>query len=888
MDKQKDFYLSDRYDSSFHMLNIYHTSRKRVYYDFTLLLFLAFACLGSVAADYKPAGPLKVGVFENRPIVFTDESSNITGFSIDVLESIAQINNWELEYVHGPWKTVLAKLEEGEIDLLVGIAYKPQRAEKFDFTHETLINNWGVVYRNPDHSISALDDLKGMRIALMDGSTHSREFIKLMEKFSFEFEAVPAKNYAEGLKLTAEGKADAVVINRVMSMISASNYRVLETGIIFNPVEVRFAVRKGEHTGLLDAIDEQLIIQKNDPKSVYNKSLRHWFANTNHSKLPQWVYFALLSVAGIIVILIISNNIIRRQVRLRTAELSESELRFRQLAENINELFWICSPDWKKIFYVSPIYEKIWGNKRIHLYNNPESWLQSVHKDDVEKVREDIALKASGQLNPPEMPEYRVIATDGTERWILSRAYPIRDEDGNVIRIAGIAEDITQRKKAEETIRFMAYHDSLTRLSNRHAFEYKMMTLIEQARSGNVQHVLMYIDLDQFKIVNDTCGHSAGDEMLQSLSHLLDAATSEDMTLARLGGDEFGVLIENTTLEESQLRAQRLLKIIQSFRFTWEDRIFSVGACIGLVMFGDEHKTMAELLSAADMACYAAKETGRNRLHIYNEDDKEMAQRHGDMQWVPRIKHALEEDRFILYKQPIASLQELPHGLQHREFLVRMLDENGEHIQPGAFLPAAERFELMPAIDRWVIHNVFDYLAGQPASVVDPESISFINLSGQVLNDQGFVEFILREFKMNDIPPQSICFEVTETAAIGNLKKATAFIHRLKQEGCHFALDDFGTGMSSFSYLKSLPVDFLKIDGSFILDLLDDPMNQSIVDAITRIGHAADLLVIAEWVESDDVCKELLKIGIDFAQGYGIEKPGPIDDHHNRKNISSA
>ncbi len=834
---------------------------------------------GSILAQTVEKRTIRVGVFDNKPIVFKTKSNTYAGFSLDVLESIAQQEHWKLEYVHDSWKTVYAKLESGDIDLLVGIAYKPERARQFDFTRETLLNNWGVIYRSSSVTVTSLDDLQGKRIALMSGSTHSRVFERTMKEFAFEFDPVEVRNYADGLRAVQDHQADAVVINRVMSMMTASDYSVMETGVIFNPVEVRYASPKGKHADILSAIDRHLVQQKLDADSAYNLSLDKWLGNTGKATLPDWFYVAIAMFLGILSLLIFSNYIIRQKVASRTAALTESELRFRQLAENINEIFWIGSPDWKQVFYVSPAFEKIWSKKRTSLYDNGKLWLDSVHPDDLEALTADLKLKASGQLIPAQFPEYRVISSDGTEHWILARAFPVKDDNGKVERVVGIAEDITQRKKAEETIRFMAYHDSLTKLSNRNAFEFEFQTAIEQARTHEQHHVLMYIDLDQFKLVNDTCGHSAGDQMLKSLAELLNQAVSSNMMLARLGGDEFGVLIKNTSLDEGIQKARELLDIIQGFRFNWEDRMFSVGACIGMVLIGDGYKTMSELLSAADMACYAAKDAGRNRLHVYSQNDEEMSQRHVDMQWVPRIKNALEEDRFVLYRQSIVALQENKKRASHCEFLIRLLDEKGELIQPGSFLPAAERYELMPAIDRWVIHNVFAYIASSmQRAATDKNSIAFINLSAQAINQENFVEFILAELVSNNIKSSSICFEITETAAIGNLDKAIIFINRLKQEGCYFALDDFGTGMSSFSYLKTLPVDFLKIDGLFIQGLLVEPMNESIVDAITRIAHKADLQLIAEWVESDEVYSELVKIGIDYAQGYAIDRPQALSD----------
>ncbi|MCB1800806.1 MAG: EAL domain-containing protein [Gammaproteobacteria bacterium] len=834
---------------------------------------LFWLLLAHSAAGDEPA--FKVGVFENRPIVFEQAPGRYAGLSIDFLESVASRESLRFEYVHGTWKSLLSRLEEGDIDLLVGIAFTPERAERFDYTSQTLINNWGVVYRNASASITSLADLQGKRVALMTASIHSRVFKRLMAEFNFVFEAVQVPTYTDALAAAAAGDADAAVINRVISLLNSDDQNVIETGIIFNPVEVRFAAPKGRHASLLATIDRQLAAQKQDVTSPYHQSMTRWFGAAGRSGLPLWVVYAALGVGLLLLGLAVTTLVIRRQVSVRTRELSESELRFRQLAENINEVFWIGSPDWKTVHYVSPAFERVWGYKPAELYAQPMLWADSVHPDDREQVRRDIERKVSGDLSDPAFRQYRVVSTTGETRWILARAYPITDGRGQVIKIAGIAEDITSRKEADEKIAFMALHDPLTSMFNRFAFEQELALLVADVPAASVQHALLYIDLDQFKIVNDTCGHAAGDELLVRLSALLRSEVDSHGIIARLGGDEFGVILRDSTMDEASAMAQRILAAIEGFRFIWKEKRFAVGASIGLVMLNGHQLTQAELLSAADMACYAAKERGRNRVHVYEHDDAELLRRHGEMQWVSRIALALEDNRFLLHRQRIDSLAPDAGGVAGHEYLLRLLDERGDLIYPDAFIPAAERFALMPRLDRWVVGEVFRHLraeaAGQPGK--NAGQLAFINLSGQVFTDESFADFVINEAQRCQVDMESICFEITETVAISNLGVASRFIDTLSRRGFKFALDDFGSGMSSFSYLKSLQVDFVKIDGVFIRDLFKDPMHAAIVDAMTRIAHTARLRVIAEWVESAEITEWLQQAGVDFAQGYAIERP---------------
>lgn len=432
-------------------------------------------------------------------------------------------------------------------------------------------------------------------------------------------------------------------------------------------------------------------------------------------------------------------------------------------------------------------------------------------------------------------------------------------------------------KRAEDTIRHMAYHDSLTGLINRAEFERRLKRVLFGLKDNKNHHALFYIDLDQFKIINDTCGHVAGDELLKQITVILQKPIRESDTLARLGGDEFGILLENCPISQAQLIANNIIKEVKDFHFAWKNQTFQIGASIGLVMLTDSDQSMTEVLSAADMSCYAAKDAGRNRFHIYSEDDTSLIRRHGEMKWVSRIHKALANNSFILYQQmmlPVDSDSKYPRNY---EFLVRLKDKN-EIIAPGAFIPAAERYNLMPTLDRWVISHAFQCIVEISRS--NPElakSTYFLNLSGTSISDEAFFDFLREQFDKYELSAEQICFEVTETAAITNLAKTVEFIKQLKQLGCKFALDDFGAGLSSFSYLKNLPVDYLKIDGGFVRDMLDDPMDAAIVSAVNNIGHVAGLRTVAEFVESTQIMSELAEIGVDYAQGFALAKPAPVE-----------
>ncbi len=470
-----------------------------------------------------------------------------------------------------------------------------------------------------------------------------------------------------------------------------------------------------------------------------------------------------------------------------------------------------------------------------------------------------------------------LVRRDGTEISINESAAPIRNRSGEIVGIVVVFHDVSRERHYAARLSYQASHDALTGLFNRNEFERRLSRALRSATQYERNHALLYVDLDQFKIVNETGGHAAGDELMRQISTLLQARLREGDTLARLGGDEFGILLENCAPEQAVRIADEIRQAIRDFRFSWSGLPFTLGGSIGLVTITRDGYTLAEVLRAADTACYVAKEKGRNRVHLYSADDTEVSFKQGEMEWVARIQKALEEDRFRLYAQEIVSLSPSIAPGTHFEILLRMLDEQGNLIFPGAFVGAAERYGLMQAVDRWVVTTAFDTYA-QLASDGRGRSIETcsINLSGSSVGDDSFLEFLQMQAAFANVPYSAFCFEVTETVAVADVAKAADFIRRLKTLGCRFSLDDFGSGMSSFGYLKHLPVDYLKIDGGFVKDMLEDPIDRAMVEAINHIGHVMGKKTIAEFVENVQTLEALRIIGVDYGQGHGIARPIPF------------
>jgi diguanylate cyclase (GGDEF)-like protein/PAS domain S-box-containing protein len=488
-----------------------------------------------------------------------------------------------------------------------------------------------------------------------------------------------------------------------------------------------------------------------------------------------------------------------------------------------------------------------------------------------------VSAALSSEHAIPVQESALLVSRDGREFSIADSAAPIRDRQGEVIGAVLVFHDVTEERRTARALRFQAAHDSLTGLINRREFELRLEQALERAAVDSSELALCYIDLDQFKVVNDTCGHAAGDELLRQVALLLQGQLHRRDTLARLGGDEFGLLLEACPQPAAARITAALLEALRSARFTWGGHVFRIGASIGVALIGHPAQTPAQALSAADAACYAAKEAGRDRVKFYHAGDEELARRMGEMTWVSRIHSALEDKRLVLYAQHVVTAN--PHSRvrpRYCEVLSRLREPNGELTAPGAFIPAAERYGLMPRIDQWAVKELLRLLSVMPDAQRDAV-IYGVNLSAVTLSHEGMLGWLSQLIVDHQIAPGLLCFEITETTAISNLSLAREFITRLKALGCAFALDDFGSGMSSFSYLRSLNVDYLKIDGTLVEDAARDPVSRAMVDAITRVGHTMGIQTIAESVEDEPTLAAMREIGVDYVQGFAVARPQPLE-----------
>ena len=527
------------------------------------------------------------------------------------------------------------------------------------------------------------------------------------------------------------------------------------------------------------------------------------------------------------------------------------------------------------IEYLNPVAEELTGWRLDDAQGRHiDDIFRGFHEETCEPLENPLSVAIRRSRAIKSVRPTLLIKRDGHEMYIENTASPIRDGSGACSGGVLVFHDVSESRELNRKLSYHASHDILTGLVNRREFEARLERSLRSAKARESAYALCHIDVDQFKIINDSCGHSAGDALLGQVGTLLKTKIRWRDTLARLGGDEFAVLLESCSLDEAMRMAEQLCDTIRNYKFVWEERTFRLGCSIGVVPLSGDSEDVAALLSAADSACQAAKEAGRNRVYSFQENDIDLMRRRREMQWAARINNALEESRFELFRMTIQPLQRPDPGT-HFELLLRMKDENGKIVSPDNFINAAERYGLTPAIDRWVIENALRWLVSE-ADERERLTMCSINLSGQSLGDDKFLPFVIDQFHRSGIDASKICFEITETAAIHSFSQANRFIQALKELGCRFALDDFGTGLSSFGYLKHFPVDFLKIDGSFVKEILHDPIDREMVRSINEIGHLTGKQTIAEFAENTEIIAMLKNLGVDYAQGYGISSPQRI------------
>ena len=530
-----------------------------------------------------------------------------------------------------------------------------------------------------------------------------------------------------------------------------------------------------------------------------------------------------------------------------------------------------------RIDYINPVAQDLTGWDLREARGKPIDEIMRIVNEHTRSTVENPVMRCLKEGRVITLaPNSLLVVRDGQEVPIQDSAAPIRDRIGNVIGSVMVFHDVSKESRLFRQLSYQASHDAVTGLINRREFENQLVAALQRVHENPTRtHGLLYVDLDQFKVVNDTFGHVAGDELLRQVTELIQSSIRSSDIVARLGGDEFGVLLERCDQQRAMQVAESIRVAVEQYRFHWQEAFTNVRCSIGIVMVTIDSADVASVMSSADVACYSAKDMGRNQIHLYQDSDASL--RHEEMKWVSRITSAVEDNRLELYFQPIVGIgKHVPGARGHYELLLRMRDENGELVQPDQFIPAAERYNMMSTLDRWVVHEALTRLADRETKTGPARYTLAINLSGTSLSEDRFLEYVIAELKKHRLAEGAVCFEITETAAISNLSRVIHFMQALKKLGCKFSLDDFGSGLSSFTYLKNLPVDYLKIDGQFIRNVVEDTVDESMVRAINEVGHAMGIETIAERVETRQVLDKLGTLGVSFAQGYFIARPESV------------
>lgn len=562
------------------------------------------------------------------------------------------------------------------------------------------------------------------------------------------------------------------------------------------------------------------------------------------------------------------------QQRALHAALSEQHELLRVTLESIGDAV-ITTDQHGVVTWLNPVAERMTGWLNAEARGQAIAQVFHIVSEETRAPTENPVATCLRQGKVAGLANHTVlISRQGDEFGIEDSASPIRDKTGEILGVVLVFHDVTEQRRLSGEMTYRATHDALTGLVNRAEFETRLRRILNKAHEDRSEHALMYIDLDQFKLVNDACGHSIGDQLLQQVARLLGDSVRARDTLARLGGDEFAVILEHCSGEQAQRVAHQICERMDDFRFVHDDHRFRIGASIGLVPVDRRWGTAAAVMQAADTSCYAAKEAGRNRVHAWFDTDQAMRARQGEMQWASRLEKALDENRFELHAQRITSLSGQDGGL-HAEVLLRLRDTDGTMVMPGAFLPAAERFHLATRVDRWVLRQVVEHLKDRGAC---PEVSSLsVNLSGQSIGDRAFHKQAMDLIgNAGESVCARLCLEITETVAVTNMADAALFIEQVRALGVRVALDDFGAGASSFGYLKSLRVDFIKIDGQFIRDVVDDPLDEAAVRCFVDVARVVGVRTVAEFVDRSAVLERVRDIGVDFAQGYLVHEPEPL------------
>jgi diguanylate cyclase (GGDEF)-like protein/PAS domain S-box-containing protein len=828
-------------------------------------MMLCWLCSAAVQAR-----EVRVGVYANEPKISLGADGQPSGIFGDLLREIARDEDWTLVPVVCEWQACLDATQAGRIDLMPDVAFSEQRAQLFDFHKTPALHSWSQLYQRKGTDIRSLLDLQNLRVAVLQGSVQQEHLASLLASFGVAAQWVPVGSLPDGFAKVASGQADAVVANHQFGELQAPRYKLVETPIMFQPSRLFYAAGKGRNADLLASIDQHLQSWRDRPGSAYFDVLARWGGEPPRTLVPAALWWTLSAVGGLLMFAVGFVLLLRRRVAEKTRGLRESEDRLATILNSVESHIYIKDPDLRYTYANSRMYDAINRSEADVVGHGDADLFDAATAEQLR--RNDLRVLERGE----RVSDEEIVTTqDGaSSRTYLSVKLPLRQADGRIYALCGISTDISELKRNREAIHQLAFYDPLTQLPNRRMLMDRMQqTLAAHDRTAH-DGALLFIDLDNFKALNDTLGHDMGDLLLQQTAKRLKECIREQDTLARLGGDEFVVMLHDLSPDlqeaarQANLVAQKIVVLLAD-PYVLGNVNHQSTVSVGIAMFSDPHSTLEELLKRADLAMYQAKTDGRNTLRFFNPDMQ--AQMSARVALEADLREALARREFLLHYQPQVDSQ---GRLLGAEALVRWQHPQRGLVPPGQFIAAAETSGLILPLGRWILHAACMQLvrwAAQPAMV---HLYISVNVSARQFRQPDFVQEVLDVLSETGAAPSQLELELTESQLVDDVAGVISKMNALKERGVRFALDDFGTGYSSLSNLKRLPLDKLKIDQSFVSDLLSDPDDAAIVKTVVALGQSLELEVIAEGVETGAQLEALRELGCLQYQGYLLARPG--------------
>ncbi len=809
----------------------------------------------------------------NEPKIFPGQDGQPSGILGDLLVEIARLENWRLKPLACEWEACMQALREGRIDLLPDMAYSEERARLFDFHRHPVLHSWSQIYRHDGVKIESMLDLQGKRVGVLAGSLQQQYLADLLPNFGVKAELVPVSSLEEAFRLAAARQLDALAANRFSGNLLSPRFRLRETPLIFLPTQLHYATARGHNAQLLAAIDRHLGQWQNRQHSFYFQTLDRWSGMTGSGKIPAWLGWGLGILAGLLVLAFAGMALLRRQVAEKTHLLQASETRLNTILDSVEAYIYLKDPDYRYQYANRKVCDLL-GHPAAEVIGRTDQEFFDASTFAMLRENDRRVLEHGEQI---EIEENNRLIGAQEVRVFLSTKLPLRRPDGQVYALCGVSTDITRQKQAEQAIQQLAFYDPLTQLPNRRLLQDRLQQALAAIARRPQGGALFFIDLDNFKVLNDTLGHDQGDQLLVQMAARLRASLRQEDTLARLGGDEFVVMLQglHTDPDQAVWQARRVAEKIQAalaHPYELAGQQYQSSVSIGIAMFSDPHLTREDLLKRADLAVYQAKADGRNTLRFFNPEMQARATEHAATEAALRAVLDQNSAQFLLHYQPQVDSAGLTVGM---EALVRWQHPEQGLLGPGRFIPVAESTGLMLPLGEWILRTACQQLAKWAGNPDTARRHMAVNVSVVQLRHPEFVDRVLDIIGQTGANPRLLKLELTESQLIHDMDRVIGKMEFLKEQGIQFVLDDFGTGYSSLSVLKHLPLDQLKIDRSFIRDLLTDPNDAAIVKTIIMLGEILGLGVIAEGVETQEQASMLQQLGCRYFQGYLFGRPAP-------------